>query len=190
MDIVIASNNAHKIKEIKQILACHFDNIHSLQEVGIQCDPKETGSTFLENARIKATEVAKHTQLAVLADDTGLCVHALNNAPGINSARYAGNHDNKANRNRLQRELAKFSDRSAHFECVVVLQYPDGTQLIGNGRVNGTILPFEEGDKAFGYDCIFYCDDLGKSFGIATEAEKNTVSHRARALYDLLSKIN
>ncbi len=189
MDILIATNNQHKIIEMTAILSNKFDNIYTLAQLNIDCDPEENGSTFEANALIKATEIAKHTDMAVIADDTGLCVHALHNAPGIHSARYAGNHDDKANRTKLLADLAPYSDRSAHFETVVALVYPDGTTLTANGRVDGSILLFEEGDSSFGYDCIFYCNDLDKSFGVATRAEKNIVSHRARALQNLIAKM-
>ncbi len=187
MDILIATNNQHKIAEMSAILADKFDNVYTLAQLDIQCDPEENGTTFEQNALIKAREIAKHTTMAVVADDTGLCVHALDNAPGIHSARYAGNHDDKANRVKLLSDLAPFSDRTAHFETVVALVYPDGTTLTANGRVDGSILLFEEGDSSFGYDCIFYCSDLDKSFGVATSQEKNIVSHRARALNNLIA---
>ncbi len=189
MDILIASNNKHKIDEIQCIIGSKFDNVYTLSQLDINCDPEENGETFLDNALIKAREIAKHTTMAVVADDTGLCVHALNNAPGIHSARYAGNHDDRANRVKLLSELAPYSDRSAHFQTVIALVYPDGTYITAEGRVDGSILLFEEGDTSFGYDCIFYCDDLDKSFGVATSAEKNLVSHRARALHNLLAKL-
>ena len=190
MDVVIASNNAHKIKEIKEILANKFENLYSLREANINCDPDENGTTFLENAQIKAREIAKHTNCAVLSDDTGLCVHALGNEPGIFSARYAGEQGNdKPNRDKLLANLLDKQDRTAHFETVVVLHYPDGSEVVGVGRVDGHILCKETGSAGFGYDCIFYCDDLNKSFGLATDDEKNSVSHRGRALRNLLTKL-
>lgn len=189
MDVVIASNNQHKVKEIKAILQGKFDNIYTLSQLNIECDPEENGETFLDNALIKAREISKHTDKAVLADDTGLCVHALNNAPGVHSARYAGDHDHAKNRQKLLNELQDKSDRSAHFETVIVLRYPDGKEVLGVGKVEGSILNSEQGNNGFGYDNIFFCNDLNKSFGIATDEEKNSVSHRARALHNLLTKI-
>ncbi len=189
MNLLIASNNSQKIKEIKSILKDRFDNIVSLKEAKINCDPEENGQTFYENALIKANEIAKHTSFTVLADDTGLCVNSLNGEPGVYSARYGGDHDSAKNRNKLLEKLQQKSDRSAYFQTAVVLRYPDGTTFAADGRVDGRILERETGGNGFGYDCIFFCDELGKSFGEATEEEKNAVSHRSRALRNLLNKL-
>ena len=188
--LILATNNAHKVKEITQILKGKFDEIISLKQANIDVDPEENGTTFLANAQIKAREISKHTSFAVLADDTGLCVDALDGMPSIYSARYAGVHgDDKANRVKLLKELENKLDRSAHFETVVVLHYPDGKEVWATGKVDGKILFQEEGENGFGYDSIFYCNDLEKSFGVATDEEKNSVSHRARAIYNLLEKL-
>lgn len=190
-NLLIASNNEHKIAEIKTILNGCFDKIISLKEAGINCDPEETGENFYENALIKANAVAGFARgCAVLADDTGLCVNALNGEPGVYSARYCGDHDSAKNRKKLLENLQQKTDRSAYFKTAVVLRYPDGKIITADGRVDGRILEAETGDNGFGYDCIFYCDELGKSFGNATEAEKNAVSHRSRALRNLLKKLN
>ena len=189
MKLLIASNNQHKIEEIVAVLQGKFDEIVTLGEAGIQCDPDENGQTFLDNALIKAKEVAKLTDMAVLADDTGLCVDALNGRPGVRSARYASAHDSSANRRKLLAELQGVADRAAHFETVVVLLYPDGKIVTGEGKVYGHILKKEQGANGFGYDSIFYCDELRKTFAEATTAEKLTVSHRSRALRDLLNKL-
>ncbi len=190
MNLLIASNNSQKIKEIKSILKDRFDNIVSLKEAKINCDPEENGQTFYENALIKANEIAKHTSFAVLADDTGLCVDALNGEPGVNSARYAGNHNDAANRSKLLERLNGITDRSAHFKTCVVLRYPDGKTFSAIGRVDGRILEKEDGENGFGYDSLFYCNEINKSFGQATEQEKNAVSHRARALTALLISLD
>ena len=191
MNLLIASNNDHKIQEIKTILKNNFDRIVSLKEIGISCDPDETGATFYENALIKANAVAQYTtDCAILADDTGLCVDALNGAPGVYSARYGGDHNNAKNRRKLLEKLKDKTNRAAHFQTVVVLRFPDGSIINACGQVDGIILKQEEGDNGFGYDCIFYSTDLGKSFGMASEQEKNSVSHRARALNNLLKKLN
>jgi XTP/dITP diphosphohydrolase len=190
MNILIASNNKHKIDEIKTILGGKFDNIYCLSDLNIHCDPEENGVTFLENAFIKAREIAQHTTFAVLADDTGLCVDALGGAPGVHSARYAGIENNSSkNKAKLLDALNGIADRKAHFETVVVLHFPDGREIIGTGKVDGEILLEEYGDGGFGYDNIFFCTELNKSFGTASASEKNAVSHRARALLDLLSKL-
>ncbi len=188
--LVIASNNQHKIAEIKTLLNGYFDVILSLAEADINCNPDENGTTFMQNALLKVNEVAKHTTHAVIADDTGLCVNALNGAPGVKSARYAGNHDNAKNRDKLLYELFNKTDKSAYFATAVALRYPNGEIITAEGSVEGYIISQEKGSNGFGYDSIFYCTDLGKTFGEASEEEKNSVSHRARALNNLLSKIN
>ena len=189
MKLVIASNNQHKIEEIKAVLNGKFEEITTLDDERIVCDPEENGKTFLENALIKARATAEHTNKVVLADDTGLCVNALNGRPGVHSARYASAHDSVANRRKLLAELEGVTYRSAYFTTVVVLLYPDGKVLTGEGRVHGKIIEEENGSNGFGYDCIFYSDELGKTFGQASTEEKLTVSHRSRALKDLLNKL-
>lgn len=189
MKLLIASNNQHKIDEIKQILGGKFEQIMSLNEADIDCDPEENGSTFAENALIKAEAVAKLTNMAVLADDTGLCVDELGGAPGVHSARYAGDHDNAKNRAKLLAELDGKTNRNAHFETAVALLYPNGKLVTATGRVDGKILRAEVGQGGFGYDSLFFCDELGKSFAEATPQEKNAYSHRGRALSNLLSKL-
>ena len=189
MKLLIASNNQHKIEEIRAVLHDKFDEITTLKEEGIDCDPEENGETFFENALIKAKAVAKYTDKVVLADDTGLCVNALGGQPGVRSARYAGEHDSAANRKKLLEELANVTDRSAYFQTVVVLLYPDGKTVTGEGKVEGHIIEQEQGANGFGYDTLFYSTELHKTFGQASTAEKLTVSHRSRALQDLLSKL-
>lgn len=189
---VLASNNEHKLKEFREIL--NDREILSLKDINFYEDIEENGSTFEENCLIKARTIAKYLKekglnYVVLADDTGLCVDALNGEPGIFSARYAGGHgNNQANRDLVLKNLQGKKDRSAHFKCVIVEVKPDGKELIVEGRTNGRILEEERGDKSFGYDCIFYSDDLGKAFGEASAEEKNSVSHRGRALESLLKK--
>ena len=189
MKLVIASNNKHKIEEIKAVLQGKFEEITTLNDEGIVCDPDENGETFLENALIKARAIAQYTDKAVLADDTGLCVKALHGRPGVHSARYASAHDSVANRRKLLAELEGTTDRSAYFKTVVVLLYPDGKVLTGEGEVHGRIIAEEHGSNGFGYDCIFYSDELHKTFAEASTEEKLSVSHRSRALKDLLNKL-
>lgn len=188
MKLLIASNNKHKTDEIKAVLNGKFDRITTLAEEGIVCDPIESGATFLENALIKAQAVFNGS-CAVLADDTGLCVNALGGEPGINSARYASDHDSAANRVKLLEKLRGAPDRSAYFTCCVVLLTPDGKVTCGWGRVEGAILESEHGDNGFGYDSIFYSTELKKTFAEASAEEKLTVSHRTRALNDLLTHL-
>lgn len=189
MKLLIASNNQHKIDEIKQILGNKFEQILSLSEAGIVCDPEENGKTFLDNALIKVRDVAKLTDMPVLGDDTGLCVDALNGAPGVHSARFAGDHDNAKNRAKLLYELQGKTNRKAHFSTAVALLYPDGRLVTAEGRVDGEILHAEVGTNGFGYDSLFYCNEIGKTFAEATAEEKNAVSHRGRALQKLAEKL-
>lgn len=189
MKLLIASNNQHKIDEIKQILGNKFEQILSLSEAGIVCDPEENGKTFFDNALIKVRAVAKLTDMPVLGDDTGLCVDALNGAPGVHSARFAGDHDNAKNRAKLLYELQDETNRKAHFSTAVALLYPDGRLVTAEGRVDGEILHTEVGANGFGYDSLFYCNEIGKTFAEATAEEKNAVSHRGRALKKLAEKL-
>lgn len=189
MKLLIASNNQHKIDEIKQILGNKFEQILSLSEAGIVCDPEENGKTFLDNALIKVRAVAKLTDMPVLGDDTGLCVDALNGAPGVHSARFAGDHDNAKNRTKLLYELQDETNRKAHFSTAVALLYPAGRLVTAEGRVDGEILHTEVGANGFGYDSLFYCNEIGKTFAEATAEEKNAVSHRGRALQKLAEKL-
>lgn len=194
MKLLIASNNQHKIQEIRAILQGKFDEILSLSDLNINCDPDETGSTFQENAMIKAKAISALTDLPVLADDTGLCVDALGGKPGVHTARYATTndgfgHDNAANRKKLLYELQGETNRSAHFECAVVLMFPDGKVVTANGKVYGHITTQECGTGGFGYDSVFFCDELNKTFAQASAEEKNSISHRGRALHALLETL-
>lgn len=190
MKLALATNNAHKIFEIRAILGDSFSKLLSLKELGVDVDVEETGATLEENALIKARAIVQITGLPALADDTGLMVDALDGEPGVYSARYAGEeHDDAANRAKLLANLKGASDRSAHFGTCVALCYPDGSYVLGHGRVDGSILFEEAGANGFGYDSLFFSTELGKSFAEATPEEKNSVSHRARALHDLLSKL-
>ncbi len=192
--IVLASNNQHKIKEFKEIMKDY--NIVTMAEVGFTDDIVEDGDTFLANSTIKSKTIAKYLKeknlnYMVMADDSGLCVDALNGDPGVYSARYAGEHTQQANRDKLLANLKDVEDpnRTARFKCVITLLKPDGTMLVGEGKVEGKILKQETGDTSFGYDCLFYSNELKKCFGQATETEKNSVSHRGRAIADLLKKL-
>lgn len=186
--IVIATGNKHKLEEIKSIF--NDFNVISQAEAGFFGDVEENGTSFEENALIKAEAVAKALNCVALADDSGICVNALGGAPGIFSARYSGVHgDDKANRVLLLKNLEGKADRSAYFKCAVALVYPDGKKITATGETHGSILYEEEGSGGFGYDCIFFSDELNKSFGVASSEEKNSVSHRFKALQNLRSKI-
>lgn len=187
MELILATNNKHKLTEIKSILGNSFSGILSLSEAGLNVDVEETGSTFEENAYLKASTVCKLSGKAALADDSGLEVTALGGAPGVYSARYAGEDQNDENNiKKLLSVMGNETDRSASFTTVLCLCYPDGRTIYATGKTFGKILFEKTGDNGFGYDPVFYSDDLKKSFGEATAEEKNTVSHRSRALRALL----
>ncbi|MCI8413884.1 MAG: RdgB/HAM1 family non-canonical purine NTP pyrophosphatase [Clostridia bacterium] len=183
--LIVASKNKAKIAEVAEILKGIYEVV-PMSEIGIDADIEETGTTFEENALIKARYVFTRTGHAALSDDSGLAVDALGGAPGIYSARYCGDHgDDKANNALLLRNMENQENRSARFVSAVALVASEG-EFTAEGRVEGRILYAEEGNGGFGYDPIFYSDELGKSFGVATPEEKNSVSHRSRALQALV----
>lgn len=184
--IAVATGNKGKLKEIRDI----FTGVElvSMQELGFTDEIEETGKNFRANAMIKAEVIAKKFNMPALADDSGLCVDGLGGAPGIYSARFSGGGEAE-NRKLLLKRMELIDDRRAHFECAVCLYLPDGHTYFGEGKTHGRILFEETGSGGFGYDSLFFSDDLQKSFGLATEKEKNSVSHRFRALEDLKSKI-
>ena len=191
MDLVIASNNQHKIREIREILGDKFV-LYTMADKGIDIEIEETGDTFEANALIKAKTVCDMTGAVALADDSGLCVDYLDGAPGVYSARYAGEqHDDKDNRAKLLSvmEGVPYDKRTACFRTVVVLYYPDGHYLVGQGKVQGHIMTEEHGNGGFGYDTLFFSDELGECFGECLPEKKNSVSHRSRALWDLVEQL-
>lgn len=177
--VVAATGNKHKLEEFRAILSGW--EVVSAADAGFFDDVEETGKTFAENAVIKARAVCRATGFPALADDSGLCVEALGGAPGIYSARYSGG-DDAQNRALLLKNLQGKENRSAYFASAIALAFPDGTLLEAEGKTHGEILFSECGNNGFGYDSLFYSVDLKKSFGEATEEEKNSVSHRGRAL--------
>lgn len=190
MDLIIATNNMGKLKEFKQILSDKFDHVYGLAEKGIEVEIEETGSTFAENALIKAKTVAKIANMPALGDDSGLCVDALGGAPGIFSARYAGEDcDWKRNNLKIVEDMKGVENRKCHFACALAVYFPDDTYVLAEGRAYGTLLDAPRGDKGFGYDPLFLSDDTGVTFAELTAEEKNKISHRARALDELLKKL-
>ena len=186
MKLVVASGNKNKIREIAEIFSEY--EVCSQKEMGFDEDVEETGTTFAENALIKARAASQALQCVALADDSGICVDALGGAPGVYSARYCGHHgSDEENRNLLLKNMEGVENRKAHFTSAIALVFPDGRELLAEGHTYGSILYEAEGGGGFGYDPIFYSDDLGKSFGIATAEEKNAVSHRFRGLQKLQS---
>ena len=190
MKIIAATSNAGKIKEIKKIFADDNLEILSMGEIGIDIEIEENGTTFEENALIKARTISKMTGEIALADDSGLCVDAMGGAPGIYSARYAGEDATDAQRiEKLLGELLGEENRKAKFVSVIAVVFPDGRELTADGEVYGQIADKVCGEGGFGYDPVFISDELGKTFGVATIEEKNSISHRARALNTMYNKI-
>lgn len=189
--IIAATTNQGKVKEIKKILS-DFDVI-SLKEAGIDIDVEENGKTFSENAYIKASEIAKLTDLPVLADDSGLEIKALGGRPGVFSARYAGSDAPYSEKvKKLIQELDNVgeSERDAQFACAVCLILPDGKTIEATGvSCPGVLLDSPRGENGFGYDPYFYSINHKKTFSEMTLEEKNEVSHRNAALIELLKKI-
>ena len=187
MKIVLASGNRHKIAELQAILKKYIPNIEvlSMKEVGIDDDIIEDGSTFEENAMIKARAVAKHGYIGV-GDDSGLAVEALSGAPGIYSARYAGEHGNDAANNaKLLKEMQDKTDRAAAFVCAIACAFPEGEysgkDFCVRGEAKGEILYELQGEGGFGYDPLFYVEEYNKTFAQLSPDEKNSISHRGVA---------
>ena len=200
MLICAASNNAGKLKELRRILERMGHEVKSLRELGIDLDPEETGTTFAENARIKAEAFCKASGLPTVADDSGLCVDALNGAPGVYSARYCGHHgDDAANNAKLLREMANVPEeqRTARFVSAVCFLLPDGRELLVEGECPGSVAFTETGSNGFGYDPLFIPDRVGlpdgttaentarRSYAELADGEKDAISHRGRAMEKL-----
>ncbi len=188
--LLVATGNIGKLKEIKSILTDY--QVMGAKEAGLSFDAEENGADFCDNALIKAQALKSLTGHAVLADDSGLCVDALDGAPGVYSARYAGeNATDGANIDKLLGALSEIPDekRTARFRCSMCLIKEDGEILFGEGACEGKILFARDGEGGFGYDPVFYSFDLNESFGTLSSEQKNSVSHRKRALEDLLLKL-
>ncbi len=189
MQLVIASNNPKKYVEIKALLKCLNIDIVPTEET-IFVDVEENGETFAENARKKAEAFSKANHCAALGDDSGLCVVALDGAPGVYSSRFAGiDADDVANNAKLLRELDGIANRNAYFVCFMHITFPNGQQFMAEGRVDGEILKQSDGSKGFAYDPFFYCPELGKTFAQASPKEKASVSHRGHALRKMSEKL-
>jgi XTP/dITP diphosphohydrolase len=188
MKILVATNNNHKIKELKKLINMPNREIFSMKDLNINLDIEENGSTFAENAHIKAKALYEHinnSEYIVIADDSGLCVDFLNGAPGIYSARFSGG-DDADNRKKLLYELNNVptEKRAAHFNCTIAL-INNGNSMIFEGICNGIITEKESGENGFGYDSLFFYPELNKTFAELSSEEKNLVSHRANAVKKL-----
>ena len=188
--LVIATTNKNKLREFQEILKDLQIEIRSLDDFGPIPLAVEDGSTFEENAYKKALHTAKVLGLPAIADDSGLVVEALGGAPGVYSARYAGeNASDEENCLKLLHELDGVKDRRAYFQCVLSIAVPSGPALTYEGRCHGIILNKERGKNGFGYDPLFFYEEFGKSFAEMSMAEKNLVSHRGKALLEVKSEV-
>jgi len=193
MKLIIASNNKHKVKEIKKILGTLFGEILSLSEAGIDHETVEDGETFMENAVKKAKEISEISGCCAIADDSGICAHALDGAPGVYSARFSGimggHGDDEANNDLLISMLSDKEDRTGHYTCAIALAYPDGRLVTAEGYMYGRIIDRRIGTGGFGYDPLFIPDGEERTVAEMSDEEKNAISHRANALKLLLSKL-
>ena len=186
MKIVAATTNQGKIREFQEILGNLGYEVVSMHDEGIDVEVEETGSTFIENALIKARAVSLLCDYAVIADDSGLCVDALDGAPGIYSARFAGEEATDYDRNvKLLEIMENENDRKARYVAAIAFISREGEEVTTEGIIEGEILREEHGTGGVGYDPLFWCTEIKKCFGEATPDEKNAVSHRGRALKKL-----
>ena len=185
--IVVASGNAGKLREIKAMLP-DFE-VTGYKDEGFDFEIEENGQTFYENALIKAKAVSDALGVPALADDSGLVVEALDGAPGVYSARYAGDGDDKHNNQLLLKNMQGKTNRNAKFVCCLVYYTPEGGIISATGETHGKIMESEQGENGFGYDPLFLSDDLGVSLGVAPPELKNTISHRYRALKELKERL-
>ena len=190
MKLVLASDNPNKLREFRELLAGFSVELISKAEAGFTDEVEETGAAFAQNARLKAEAVMRSTGLPAIADDSGLCVDALNGEPGVFSARYTGRHEDSdaARRALVLRKLEGRSDRSARFVCSLCCVFPNGDEIVTEQTMEGSILCEERGEGGFGYDPIFLPDGYDRSNAELTPEEKNAVSHRGKALRDFVKK--
>lgn len=193
MKLVLASNNAHKLQELRAILSTLGMEVVSQKEAGVFVEPDENGATFEENSYIKAKTVMDACGLPTVADDSGLMVDALDGEPGVFSARYGGDAC-KSDRDRLEYLLRRMEDvpdekRTAHFVSVITMLTPDGKKVAARGECPGRILREPHGENGFGYDPVFYVPEEGCTFAQLAPERKNQISHRARALEAFVRQI-
>ncbi len=190
MDLIIASTNVHKVRELRALLSKLGQiDLYSLLDFPNYVQPEETGTTFEENAFLKAEDAAKKLGKWALADDSGLVVPALSGAPGVYSARYAGpGSTDKDNRKKLLKEMEHLRDvrRSAYYECCIAIAHPKGWKKCVKGVVEGEIVTKERGKNGFGYDPLFLKHDYSQTFAELDEGTKNRISHRGKAMQKLL----
>ena len=182
MKFILASQNRHKLVEMQSILSAHGVEVVLQGDLGLHVEVEETGSSFAENAMLKAKAVMEASGLPAIADDSGLCVDALGGAPGVYSARYGGPGLDDVGRYRLLLENMKGQPRGAKFVSVITCCFPNGDVLTARGECPGTIAFAPMGEGGFGYDPVFFIPSLKKTFAQLTPEEKNAISHRGKAL--------
>lgn len=184
MDFILATNNMKKLAEMQRILSPLGINVVTAKMLGVTLeDVEEDGETFEDNAKLKASAACKEMNMPAIADDSGLCVDYLNGAPGIFSARFAGEHGNDEKNNDLLLEKldgVPLEKRTAHYVCAICCTFPDGREIVVRGECSGVIGFERDGNEGFGYDPLFLVD--GKAFGRYTAEEKDKISHRGNAL--------
>lgn len=190
MKLVLATQNPKKLKEMNEILSHLGVEVVSEAELGVRIEVEETGETFTDNARLKATAVMQATGLPAVADDSGLCVDALNGAPGVYSARYGGEGlDDQGRYTLLLQNLRGQTTRAAHFTCAIACAFPNGDTITAEGQAPGTIAFAPMGDNGFGYDPVFFVPEKAKTFAQLTQEEKAEISHRGKALREFTGKL-
>ena len=190
MKYVLATHNPGKLKEMGAILARFGVEVVSPKDLGLTVDVEETGTTFAENAMLKAKAICAAAKLPAIADDSGLCVDALNGGPGVYSARYGGDGlDDRGRYMLLLNNMRGQTTRAAHFACAIACAFPNGDTLTAEGRCDGTIAFAPMGEGGFGYDPVFFVPEKAKTFGQLTAEEKSAISHRGRALESFVGKL-
>lgn len=183
MEVIIASNNQNKIREFKKIFEGSNFELKSLKEIGLDIDVEENGQTFEENAIIKATTIAKKMNMYAIADDSGLCCDGLNGEPGVYSARYAGDqHNDDDNNKKLMEKMKGVENKRARYMCAICFSNPKGEYVTTVDSCEGLIVDTPKGYNGFGYDPYFYIEKFGRTMAEITLEEKNTISHRSKAL--------
>ena len=190
MKFVLATNNPKKLTEMAAILGSLGVEVVSPKELGIHIEVEETGTTFAENAMLKAKAICEAAKLPAIADDSGLCVDALNGGPGVYSARYGGEGLDDVGRYRLLlNSMRGQTTRAAHFACAIACAFPNGDELTAEGKCQGTIAFAPMGEGGFGYDPVFFVPEKAKTFAQLTAEEKAEISHRGKALEIFASKL-
>lgn len=190
MEFIAATNNPGKMAEMRRILERMGHTVRSQREAGVTLEPEENGTTFAENARIKARAICEAAGTATIADDSGLCVDALDGAPGVYSARYGHKSSDGERTEFLLENMKDVPDgkRTAKFVCVITCLWPDGRKIVARGECPGVITHEVHGENGFGYDPVFYLPELGMTYAELPSEQKNAISHRARALQEFCRK--